>query len=204
MALIIPPGFLHAVYELRLSGDPELIVVTCGHEIDSGSGASGAQSADDLFLAFASNLMPSMSNEYTLEAVTSYVGQDGGPPLVVGSSASAVVGGSADLVLPQNCAYLVRKRTDAAGRRGRGRMYIPGVDESNVDERGNILPAHVAAWQTAFNNWLDDLTTAVGARLYPPVVLHRSEGIGVEPPPTPVTSFVVESIIATQRRRLRP
>jgi len=43
-----------------------------------------------------------------------------------------------------------------------------------------------------------------GTSAYPPVVLHRSEGAGVEPAPTPILSFQAESKIATQRRRLRP
>jgi hypothetical protein len=36
------------------------------------------------------------------------------------------------------------------------------------------------------------------------VVLHRTEGIGDEPPPTPVLSFLVENKVATQRKRMRP
>lgn len=83
-------------------------------------------------------------------------------------------------------------------------MYLPGINEANVDHAGNINAGNVDFAQTAFDGWYEFLTAGVGARLYPPVVLHRSEGAGVEPAPTPITMFTVESKIATQRRRLRP
>jgi hypothetical protein len=204
MALIIPPGYLHAVYEFALAGDLETIVTTCGHELDSVSGANGVDSPDDLFNAFATNVMPGINNQYTLTGVTSYVGNDGPTPNIYTSSETPVVGGGSAIPLPQNCSWLVRKRTDLAGRRGRGRMYWPGVAEGNVGATGVIDGATVTAQQTRCDAWYAALTTAVGARYYPPVVLHRSEGIGEEPLPTPITTFVMDNRIATQRRRLRP
>jgi hypothetical protein len=203
MALIIPPGFAQASYVMSLDGDSEPIVVTCGHELDSASGANVDDIADDLFGAFATTVLPEVANVYTLEYVAAYVGQDAADSLVVISGVPAVQGGSAALPLPQNCALLVRKRTDLAGRRGRGRLYLPGLPENQVDGAGNVADAHRAGMQALFDDWYDALTVAVGARYYPPVVLHRSEGAGIEPAPTPITTFVVEGKIATQRRRLR-
>lgn len=203
MALIIPPGFLHAVYELALAGDSEAIVTTCGHEIDSASGATAEDSADDLFGAFATTVMQWTPNVYTLTGVTTYIGQDGGPPVVVTSSATPVVGASTQAALPQNCSYLVRKRTDLAGKRGRGRFYMPGPQEAQVDAAGNIEASALGFVQGGWDDFYAELATTVGNRLYPPVVLHRSEGEGTEPPPTPITAFVVEGRIATQRSRLR-
>lgn len=204
MALIIPPGYLQAAYTFSLAGDSEPIVVTCGHEIDGPSGANSDDAANDLMTSFGANVVTAfMSNDYTLEFVAAYIGQDG-PTLVTISDVSPIPGTSSDAVVPQNTAYLVRKRTDLGGRRGRGRFYLPGVSEAGVDAVGALGTAHRDALQTAVDDWYDFLTAGVGARLYPPVVLHRSEGIGTEPAPTPITSFVVESKVATQRRRLRP
>jgi hypothetical protein len=143
-----------------------------------------------------------MNAGYTLEQVVTYAGNDG-PPFVNVSSLAKIAGTQTPAVVPQNTAYLIRKRTDLAGRRGRGRMYVPGVSEADSGATGMVLASAVTAWQTAFNNWFNDLTVTVGNRFYPPAVLHRSEGIGVEPLPTLVTSFVVDSRVATQRRRLR-
>lgn len=204
MALIIPPGYLQAVYVLQLDGDGEDMVVTCGHEIDSASGATGEDAPNDLFGAFATNILPvSFGAHYTLDSVVCYVGQDG-PTTVEISTATPDTGIGAATTLPPNSAYLVRKRTDLGGRRGRGRMYLPCVAEGAVDNVGNVSSGTVAAIQTALDEWHEHLTALVGGRLYPPVVLHRSEGIGTEPAPTPVTRFTIDSKIATQRRRLRP
>jgi hypothetical protein len=203
MALIIPPGFLQASYVFSLVGDSEPIVVTCGHEIDTASGASAASSANALFDNFADTILPNMNAQYVLEYVATYAGNDG-PTIVTISTVDPVPGGGSAAIVPQNTAYLIRKRTDLAGRRGRGRMYLPSVAEQNVDAVGIVAPSTVTSLQAAFDAWMLELTDTIGNELYPPVILHRSEGIGEEPPPTPVVTFVVENRVATQRRRLRP
>lgn len=201
MALIIPPGFAQIAYELRLAGDSELIVTTIGLDL----GVAGAsQIADLAFQAFALEVMPGVSNQLTLERATAYVGQDGAPPDVYDSTLTQVVGAGASGMLPQNCALLVRKRTDLAGRRGRGRMYVPGLDETGVTANGTLTAGTLAAWQALFTGFYERLTDGVDQAATPPVVLHRSEGIGPEPLPTPITTLLVDGRIATQRRRLRP
>lgn len=203
MALIIPQGFGQAVYEFSLTDDAEPIVVTCGHDLDA-AGSNYADAADQLFDAFAAMLMGRVADDYRLEVVTLYVGQDGGPPAIYESTRASVAGGISAAPLPQNCSWLIRKRTSAAGRRGRGRMYLPGVAEGVVDPVGQIDSGEVATTQTWADNWLDELLVpTLGGPALPPVVLHRSEGIGVEPPPTPITALQVDDRIATQRRRLR-
>lgn len=203
MTLIIPPGFLQASYVFSLVGDAEPIVVTCGHEVDAASGATLAQSADDLFVSFAANILPNMNSQYVLEYVATYGGNDG-PTIVTISTEEPEAGSGSAAIVPQNTAYLIRKRTDLAGRRGRGRMYLPSVAEQNVDAVGTVAPSTVTALQASYDDWYDDLTSTGGSRFYPPVVLHRSEGIGEEPAPTPIVTFQVQTKVATQRRRLRP
>jgi hypothetical protein len=203
MTLIIPPGFLHSVIEFACTGDPEPMVTTCGHEIDTASGANNDDAADDLMSAFALAFRANLSSAYSITGCTVYIGNDG--PTIIGTSTAAPVAGQVGVnPYPPNTAFLLRKRTDLAGRRGRGRMYIPGVVEATATANGLLTTVETAQWQTLADDYMDRLTTAVGARLYPPVVLHRSEGIGVEPPPTPILSFVAEQRLATQRRRLRP
>lgn len=204
MPLIIPPGFAQAVWSMTLTGDSEPIICTGGLDV-SAAGGDFEAAADGAFAAWGANIMPSVSDEYTLDHVTLYVGQDGGPPLVYDSTLTGSAGGLTNAPLPQNCAHLVRKRTDAAGRRGRGRFYIPGVPEGEVTPTGVLSTTYVDGMTASAQAFLDELATPVGA--YPSlelVILHRSEGIGTEPAPTPVTQLICESVIATQRRRLRP
>ncbi len=203
MPLIIPPGFGQAVYEISLTNDDEIMVVTMGHNL-SAWGGSFQDAAEDLFAAFKANMAPQLGNDYFAEGVTLYVGQDGGPPLVFQSTGARQAGSSSMNTLPQNSAYLIRKRTGAAGRRGRGRIYLPGVPEAAVSNTGVLVASQITAVQAAATGWFSELTAPTFGLASPPVVLHRSEGIGVEPPPTVITSFSVAAQIATQRRRLRP
>lgn len=204
MALIIPPGYLQAVYVFLRDADSEEMVVTCGHELDAASGANSEDCADDLFGAFNTHLVPHLSSPTQFIGVVCYVGQDGGGSLVVESAQPAVRGPNTGTVVPQNTAALIRKRTGLAGRRGRGRMYWPDVPESQVGNTGDLATSYMEPFQQGLDDWYEALTGLVGGRLYPPVVLHRSEGIGPEPLPTPITRFVLEGRVATQRRRLRP
>jgi len=167
--------------------------------------SDGSAAPNRMFNTFADNVLGNLSANTGLYFVTVYVGQDGGAPLVYDSTEDSQQGGAGGTPLPPNCAFLVRKRTSLSGRRGRGRMYLPGVPEGLVDPAGNITGSAVTDLQNGLDNWWDELTgVPPGTSAYPPVVLHRSEGAGVEPAPTPILSFQAESKIATQRRRLRP
>lgn len=204
MSLIIPPGYAQLVLSYLTTGDAEPQVNTLGLDISAASG-DGQDIVDKAFTAWGATVMVNVCNSTRLTHATLYVGQDGGPPTVFDSVGAAVVGSVTNAALPPNCAWLVRKRTDLAGRRGRGRVYVPGIAETAVDAAGIITGSWVSDMNTAFANFVDDLEDAgVPPGVLTPVILHRSEGAGVEPVPTPVTTFVTEAKIATQRRRLRP
>lgn len=106
---------------------------------------------------------------------------------------SGTVGG--DISSPQvQC--LVKKVTGAAGRKNRGRMYVPDVAEAVVDQSGVINVtgrgrADLVA--TAFFTGV----LGVAADFTVPVLLHTDATT-----PTVIVGFTVEVKAATQRRRL--
>jgi hypothetical protein len=107
------------------------------------------------------------------------------------SSGAGTAGSSAPT--PQ-VAVLVKKQTGVGGRANRGRFYLPwAVDESGLDQAGNIDPTVVTAVNTACAGLLADLATAQ----VPMYILHNGVGI-----PTQVLSMSCESVVATQRRRV--
>lgn len=113
------------------------------------------------------------------------------------NAAGGGAGSAANTCVAPNTAILVRKATLFGGRSGSGRLFFPGVDEAWIDEGGVVGPATVTALQTAFTGFL----TAFQTSLVTMVVLH-----GPSSPlatPTEVTGLVVQSLTATQRRRLR-
>lgn len=197
MALVIPPGFAQLVYRFTLASDPEPMVVTIGRNLSTYGGID--QADVDTMAGYFTTASPASSlySVYRYEGMTLYQGQDGAPPVVWESSPSvAFQGTAAGETLPQNCAYLVRKRTALGGRRGRGRMYVPPFwfSEATVDSRGYLTSAAVTAAQTRMNNWFSGSGW---------VILH-APGISATPDPTEIVSFVVQNQIATQRRRMRP
>lgn len=125
---------------------------------------------------------------------TSQVG-DSNPTFTGGTMEQG--GGNFESVPPSVCA-LVRKNTDVLGRQGRGRMYLPWfIDETNVGEAGDISSTTTSALQSALNAFYADCEAAdCDLEIMHPTTANLTH-------PTKITSFTVESVVATQRRRQR-
>lgn len=200
MTLVIPPGFGEASIQLRNAGDPEPWYVTFAVDLTEAAG-DFAEAAGIVGTAFVNSFLTQMNEATTLVGVNLRVGQDGSDPLSVYVPVGETGTGSS-AKLPQNCALLVRKATARGGRSGKGRMYIPNVlPETAVDNVGVIDSATVTAFQDVADELLTQLTGDPGPSL--PMVLLHNNSLTVDPTPTPVTALVVDSLIATQRRRLR-
>lgn len=104
-------------------------------------------------------------------------------------------GSLTDAPAPPGCAALVRLGSGLVGRKNRGRIYLPGMLlDDDIDSDGSILSGTVLSIQGV----VDDLMAAIASASATPVVLHSDVGT-----PTLVTSAQVQSVSATQRRRLR-
>lgn len=99
-----------------------------------------------------------------------------------------------DAIAPQVSA-LITKTTNTGGRRGRGRLFMPGLPESAVDQSGVVDPANRAALTGVW----EDFREAIAAADLPMVVLHSSGSVA----PTTVTALSCQGQVATQRRRNR-
>jgi hypothetical protein len=99
---------------------------------------------------------------------------------------------------PPQVTYLGRWPVTAARGTRNGRSYLPGVEEGQVGDDGNVFPDRVAAVTVAMTNFLG---VAEATWLAPLVIVHR---VGSAPASTsPVTTGFCEVPVATQRRRLR-
>jgi hypothetical protein len=113
--------------------------------------------------------------------------------LVFTSSDPAVGGTGGSPGASSQVAYLIRKITNLGGRRNRGRWFLPGVVEGEVNSGGFLDSGIVVALETA----CDDFAAALGLLDATVYLLHSDGG-----PPTEVTSYQVAPQVATQRRRL--
>jgi hypothetical protein len=135
-------------------------------------------------------------DDWTFQGVTVALGTSTGDQ--IGQHLGVKVGNVSDACPPSNCAVLISKNTALGGRRYRGRLFFPPVklNEGAVDQSGNMSGGSVTDYQTTWDGFVGNL----GVSQLEPVLFHQ----GASPPvPTPITSFTVQSVIATQRRRMR-
>jgi hypothetical protein len=189
---IIPVGAGEATSRITLVGDPEEMAVVWGFVIDVPPFDQG--DADAVSNLIATFLTSQMGTGYRYEGSLFRIGQDG-DPLLFSSTTGNGSGTQSATTVPQNTALLFHKRSPFGGRRNRGRMYVPGLGESAVDNAGVVLAAAVTAANTA----ADTLITGLNSAGFPMVILHESAPLT----PTEVASFTVSTRAASQRRRLR-
>lgn len=167
------------------------------------TGTDPATMASSCMTAWLLSVNTVMDSEVTADQCTVRYGIDGAED-VIGTSSNTVTGVVTQASPSAQVAALVRKNTARGGRRGKGRMYIPWmISETNVDEMGTIASGSMSTYQAALTGLITQLDTGN----VPMVVLHRPSKPGITHPTTPgapnlVTSLILQSLIATQRRRL--
>lgn len=105
--------------------------------------------------------------------------------------------------IPPNVAVLVRKAGGGNRSSRSGRMFIPGASESDAEGRG-LSGTAMTAWQSAMSAFLSGLNQTGGGTFdYEShlTVLHTVGG--VYEGNSQVSALTVDSVFATQRRRLR-
>lgn len=188
--MIIPLGYAHVVHKFTGQQAPFGAAVTYGVELPVA--ADGQEVAADLDAAFGTNFLKQMNAGITLDSTTVKFGPNStGPQYVVSNPRPGLNSGEGEA---PSVSVLVRKTTSVGGRTGRGRMYLPGVMDSQVNTNGTLPFATVSALQAN----ADDFYAALVALELPMVLLHSAVSS-----PTPVNSLEVDGRAATQRRRLR-
>lgn len=107
--------------------------------------------------------------------------------------AGAYVPGSGDTIEPGNVTAAMSLRTGLAGRSQRGRFYVPSwhKDQVTSDDRMN------SSWVTTYVSILAQLLATFLTQPYQLAIFHKATNLF-----TLVTSFVVDAVLDSQRRRL--
>lgn len=206
MALVIPTGFVQFACQLTHASASRAATVTWGQEASLGT-QSAEQWCNDALGQFAGNWGSRIDDDVIIGPVTGTFGNDAGDPVIASSTTTPLPGTADQDSPPSNVAVLVKKQSGLGGRKNRGRMYVPwAANELAVTDVGEITGATYTALQAAADGWLDDIQTGSGA-LTPVsemVILHSEAAVTAGlPAPTPVVALVVDTFVATQRRRLR-
>jgi len=191
---VIPADFAQINWSHTGGGLPFGADVTLGVDVSTYAG-SPSQAAIDAREAWADNMLPVLNSAISLSLPSVKFGPTATGP--TGTASGGGAGGGATPGMSPNVAYLIHKATIFGGRAGRGRMFVPGVAESSVNQAGDVDGGSVTALQGAVDALIADLNTAGMI----PVLLH-----GAASPltvPSTITTMTVDSRVATQRRRLR-
>lgn len=148
--------------------------------------------ANEAEAAWATNIMPVISSEVTLDEVEAVdIGVVAGTQVVVGSSTP---GGTAGGSLPDNVSLVISWATAVSGRNFRGRTFLPGIPVTALDTDNKQVTV-------AYRNTVD----VAGADLKTELLLGEFElQVGSPTLGTSqlVTSSNVNRRLDTQRRRL--
>lgn len=203
MAVIIPPGYAEVTHWMRQTPQTWEQAVVFGLDISAAGGDLSAV-ADAYISAFQqSTLLARQDSSIQNTRVVVRAGSDPSPGPVF-EQLWAANGQLAITAPPCNLAVLVKKGTAFGGRANRGRTYWNGfLAESDVDEVGVLGGAQVAAIGADMTAFLSELEAPTpGAIVSCPMVILHDAGVGPLAP-TPVTSYTVQSLAGTQRRRMR-
>lgn len=199
MTLIIPPGFANAAFHFSSSeGTPEF-VTTIGVDT-SGFGGDFVNAANQAFACYATTILTTTDSSLTLQRVSLSIGSDG-PSGSVDSTVTPAPGSRSGTMAPVAMSPIVRKTTTDIGRRGRGRMFLPGVlTQTEVSEGGVVGSTRVASLQPIVNDFWDALQNgdSPGNEL-PPVLLHSSAPAD----PTPILGLTIAPLVGWIRGRIR-
>jgi len=196
--LVIPVGF--GLWQFSMTH------ATIAHTAISGMGFSVATppytqaNLNAALAAWATAVGPLHDAEVTYAKAVALIGNDG--PAIRFESAGVATGGRAVVTIsPPNVTYLVKKSTAFAGRRYRGRLYLPFVNSAGVTQTGQLSGAELtilSARATAISANLLGAGTGAGG-LY---LLHSESPLSELPLPTAIVNLTAETTVATQRRRL--
>lgn len=193
VVLYIPDGMYQLALHHSLAGSTQIGVVTCGLSYD---GSNLAVDQTTVESSWANDVMDQMNLSWFFTRAVWSV-QEG----AVRDNTFDTQGGNGAPCEPPQIAALCKKVTGQPGRKARGRMYLPGISEDGVEPIGTLTSGYRDGWQTVMNTW----KTACAAAHFTPVIFHNVNALPADPEdePTIVTAFVVDNVVATQRRRLR-
>lgn len=188
--MALPIGYCRATLLFGGGAQPTGAAVVLG--FDNGTAGAPAIVGDAIYQAWQAECLPLQNDTTDFVGVLVKFGPESVGPSGLFSEVNS--GGATGSAATPNVAYLAHKNTLLGGRQGRGRMYIPGVSEDDVDGAGNLDTGVVTAWTDA----LEEFFGACAFLGLEHVLLH-----GDELTPTPVANTTCDGRVATQRRRLR-
>lgn len=134
-----------------------------------------------------------LANEgWSLNATASWRNLAVDPPTELVATCTPDNGDGSGDHLPASCAAVLSLHTGSGGRRGRGRIFIPGIGDG--DAGGSVLaPAFITLALDEYEDFATDIAVNVG---YVPAVYSRTDGVA-----RVIQATDMDGVIDSQRRR---
>lgn len=198
MALVIPAGY--ANWRVTITngsgGASARSTIALATDID---GSIDQTEMAEISNVFRDNLTPLWDNSWILGPVdVTY--NIGGTLFQANDTGTEAGTDSATAYASPVVSHVVQKRTGLVGKAHRGRLYLPGVPEAEVDEAGTLSGTRV----NEVNTQVDALAEALVALapITKIVLLHDSTSPGALPPDT-VLELQCTTTVGTMRPRQR-
>lgn len=196
MTLIVPPGFANAAFTFTGAVGTQPYITTLGFQVDLGA-TTAVEVANGVMGSYAAVMASETSSGLVLDRVSLYVGDDG-PSGSVDSDLSPVAMTRSGSYPPTACSAIARKVTASVGRRGRGRMFLPGVlSESEIDQDGSVVTTRRGTLNAALDNLRLDLLENPG--VVDLALFHSSAPTD----PSLITGLVCSDLVGWIRGRIR-
>lgn len=169
-----------------------------------------AQFAVDSFQSvFNARFGPQLDSNVVIEKPLVNLGDGTNVPHQAVGAGAAGAGSNAVVSPPPQVSYLAAKHTALGGRKNRGRTFFPWMSSINeIAESGQLSPAFIAGFQPRLNGALVDWTALsmvmviANKTLATDPITGKRYVTAITMGPE-VTTWLAESLVGTQRRRLR-
>lgn len=195
--LVVPTGFGLWTFYMQHTGIQHTAVCTLGFEVATPPYTS--TNCANALSAWATNMAALHDSEVVYSRCVALIGNDG-PPLRFEAVGTGTGSRSLIPIAPPNVTYLARKVTSFAGRRYRGRMYIPYVSNAGINQTGTLTSAELTILTARLAATVSALVAA-GPNAASLRLLHASSPLSATPTPTACV-LQADDFVATQRRRL--
>lgn len=194
MAPIVAPCFQVGLQGLTNGGRPWTIVQ---HWIGAGSSPPEADTGATLWAAdFIAHVLPLLCHDTSVTGVT-YADLSSLSGISGSLALTPINGGDSGFMAPPNVCGLVTCSATGTRAQRNGRMYLPGMNEDQIQANGDFTETYV----NDLNGGLSDFQEALQGDFIIPVVLSKATGGGYEV--RTIQDMTLQGLAATQRRRLR-
>jgi len=183
---------------MEVAGSDGDSVCTSGYVF---TGGTPQEHADKFNAIWRTQIMPLLTTSTILKEVRVLQRDDGETQSASSFASLPAVGSDSSGPLTASVAVLVQKRTILAGRKHRGRFYLPGIPSSVVTASADpnaLEAASLTEMQGRFDLLFADCIDDSPGPVHPLVILHTPDS-----DPTVVSALSVQGRFATQRGRLR-